>query len=112
MVVYEFNYRGHKINYTVDFWGREKVLVDDKLLTKITSWFKTVESVDFEVNTDGDVEKLKLTRRMLSQADTQSVVILSNEKKIIEKQSKVFLNWGGSLSNSVDSFQKEDFTTC
>ena len=43
----------------------------------------------FEVDAEGGTEKLKLTRRMLSQVDTESVVTLSNEKKIIEKLRKV-----------------------
>ena len=107
MLTYEFNYQQHEIKFTIDLLGREKVYLNNKQIAKITSWFKSVCAVNFEVESDNGVEMLKITRRTSSYSDGEYIVTLSNPDKIIEKQSKAFLHWS-SLDGEIVKFKDDE----
>lgn len=105
MVEFIFNYKNSEIKYTVDLLGRERVFVDEQLLAKPTNWFNSVSIV--EITVDG--EKLKLSRRIRSYADGEYQVTLSNEQKIIDKQSKLAIELSMSGEETVYRGEEVDW---
>lgn len=85
MTEFTFNYNDKEIKYSVDLLGRERVFVDTQLIAKPTNWFNSVSEVEITVGE----EKLKLSRRIRSYTDGEYQVTLSNQKIIIDKQSKL-----------------------
>jgi len=88
MIEFIFNYEEQEIKYTVDLLGREKVFVDDKLVAKPTNILSSVTEVEITINN----QRLKLSRMVRSYADGEYQVTLSNEEKIIDKQSKFVID--------------------
>ncbi len=104
MLEFNFDYKEHKIKYTVDVLGREKCFVDGELVHKIsTPWTKSVIDFKFLV---GD-EELMIYRRLLSYKNAEYQITLTDQKKIIEKQSREYWNNELGLTNE-QTFYKND----
>ena len=104
MLEFNFDYKEHKIKYTVDVLGREKCFVDGELVHKMsTPWAKSVIDFKFLV---GD-EELMIYRRLLSYKNAEYQITLTDQKKIIEKQSREY--WSNELGlTNEQTFYKND----
>lgn len=88
MIEFNLQYNDAEITYSIDVLGRERVYVDKQLVAKPTNWFNSISIVEITI----DNESLKLTRRIRSYKDGEYQVTLSNQHKIIEKQSKLAMD--------------------
>lgn len=86
MLSFDFSYQEHQIRYTVDFMGREKVYLNETLIAKPTNWFKSVTSITINIGN----ETLTLHRMIASWSNAEYQLTLTNDKKIIDKQSQLY----------------------
>jgi hypothetical protein len=105
MIEFIFNYNDQEIKYSIDLLGRERVYVDTQLVAKPTNWFNSVTEVDITVGE----EKLKLSRRICSYTEGEYQVTLSNQQKIIDKQSKLVIDLSMSGQETVYRGEEVDW---
>lgn len=97
MIEFVFNYNNKEIKYSSDLLGRERVYVDTQLVAKPTNWFNSVSEVEITLGE----EKLKLSRIIKSYTDGEYQVTLSNQQKIIGKQSKLVIDFSLSGEETI-----------
>lgn len=85
MLEFNFAYQTHKILYSIDALGREKVSLDGEI-TKLPAnqLFKTVATMTIQV----EGEPLTFTRKVLSYTDGEYEVSLENAQGVIETQCR------------------------
>jgi hypothetical protein len=102
MTEFIFNYNDKEIKYSIDLLGRDRVYVDTQLIEKNTNLFNSISETELAVGE----EKLKLRRLIRSYTDGEYQVTLSNQQKIIDKQSKLVLDF--SLSGEETVYHGEE----
>lgn len=103
MTEYQFTYNDYNIKFTIDLLGREKVFVNEELVAKSTYSLSSVKKHKFTI----EGEALTLSRYIASYERAECQVSLSNANKIIEKQTKLLIEF--SSDGSETTFEGHEF---
>lgn len=94
MTEYQFTHNDNNIKFTVDLLGREKVFANDELVAKSTYSLSSVKKYEFTI----EDEVLTLSRYIASYDRAECQVSLSNADKIIQKQTKLLIDFSSDGS--------------
>jgi len=103
MTEYQFTYNDHNIIFTIDLLGREKVFANAELVAKSTYSLSSVKKHEFTI----EGEALTLNRHIASYDRAECQVSLSNADRIIEKQTKLLIEF--SSDGSETTFEGHEF---
>ncbi len=103
MTEYQFTYNDHNIIFTIDLLGREKVFSNEELVAKSTYSLSSVKKHEFTI----EGEALTLSRHIASYDRAECQVRLSNAYSIIEKQTKLLIEF--SYDGIETPFDEHDF---
>lgn len=103
MTEYQFTYNDHNIKFTIDLFGREKVFANEELVAKSSFSLSSVKKHEFTI----DGEALTLSRYIASYDRAECQVSLSNADKIIEKQTKLLIEF--SSDGSETTYDEHEF---